>query len=339
MTEYFNHPHRPSLYQDTIELLSVNLLDQNRNLVEELREIASVLRLEFGWHYLLDLTWTITNLGKVEGKRIIDAGAGTGVLQWYLASHGAEVISIDRLNRSNLPVRYRKCFNIRGMRQKDLIPVPHLLLNDLLGRNHPENGGVGRKKTSLSKNLTRFSRDFLDLVVPRSKMMKTRNHLVGFEDVINNSGNICGSVVIYNQDLNNLEDIPPNTIDAVASISALEHNDFDGLVSVIQELTRVLKPGSPIVATLTAAQEEDFWHTPSNGWCFTDNSLREAFNLPQTTPSNYHLYSKYLVKLRGCAELRDNLAEFYSKSDQNGMPWGIWDPQYMPVGVYKVKEK
>ena len=37
------------------------------------------------------------------------------------------------------------------------------------------------------------------------------------------------------------------------------------------------------------------------------------------------------------AELRDNLASFYFRSGDNGMPWGKWDPQYQPVGVCKVK--
>ena len=28
-----------------------------------------------------------------------------------------------------------------------------------------------------------------------------------------------------------------------------------------------------------------------------------------------------------------DLADFYFRSGDNGMPWGNWDPQYMPVGV------
>jgi hypothetical protein len=35
--------------------------------------------------------------------------------------------------------------------------------------------------------------------------------------------------------------------------------------------------------------------------------------------------------------LRDNLASFYGRSGENGMPWGVWDPRYQPVGVCKVK--
>ena len=48
--------------QPRIELLSIALLDQHRPLVEELWRLAGALRLEFGWHYLLDLTWDRVDL-------------------------------------------------------------------------------------------------------------------------------------------------------------------------------------------------------------------------------------------------------------------------------------
>ena len=75
-----------------------------------LKKLARSLGLEFGWHYLLDLAWIIQNLGDVQGKRLIDAGAGTGVLQWYLALEGAEVLSVDRGSRRDLPLRFRRRF-------------------------------------------------------------------------------------------------------------------------------------------------------------------------------------------------------------------------------------
>ena len=91
--------------QEKIEILPVTLLDQQRDTVTELKQLARSLRLDFGWHYLLDLTWIITQLGPVDGKRILDAGAGTGVLQWYLADHGAHVISVDRFSRASKGAR------------------------------------------------------------------------------------------------------------------------------------------------------------------------------------------------------------------------------------------
>ncbi len=87
---------------EKIEILSTRLIDENRFTVESLKKLAKSLGLEFGWHYLLDLTWIIQNLGQVNGLKIMDAGAGTGVMQWYLASQGAEVLSVDRGSRASL---------------------------------------------------------------------------------------------------------------------------------------------------------------------------------------------------------------------------------------------
>ena len=133
-TEQLSEVH----FREVIEILPVSLLDENRLTVEALKQLANSLGLEFGWHYLLDLTWIIQRLGQVAGKFILDAGAGTGMLQWYLASMGAEVLSVDRGSRADLPVRFRKRFNVVGLRQEptpDLIPVNQVLLANL---NNPK---------------------------------------------------------------------------------------------------------------------------------------------------------------------------------------------------------
>jgi SAM-dependent methyltransferase len=146
-----------------------------------------------------------------------------------------------------------------------------------------------------------------------------------------------GKVVIYNQDLGDLADIQDNSLDAVVAVSALEHNSPDGLEKVVVELMRVLKPGGKLLATLCAARDQDWWHEPSKGWCYTDSSLRQIFCLPADLPSNYYRYDELFAALYHCNELRDNLAKFYFHSGDNGMPWGKWNPEYQPVGVCKVK--
>ncbi len=144
-------------------------------------------------------------------------------------------------------------------------------------------------------------------------------------------------MTIYNQDLKNLVDIPDNSLDAVVAISALEHNQPEELTLVVNELLRILKPGAPLLATLTAGSPQDWWHAPSSGWCYTDTSLRRFFQLPIDTPSNYARFDDLLTDLANCNELRDGLARFYFKTGDNGMPWGRWEPQYPPVGVCKIK--
>jgi hypothetical protein len=123
----------------------------------------------------------------------------------------------------------------------------------------------------------------------------------------------------------------------VVAVSSLEHNSPDDLGLVVAELMRVLKPGSPLLASLGAAKNEDWFHKPSKGWCYSAESLRRAFDLSDEISSNYADYDQLMQELTNCTTLQKSLASFYFRSGENGMPWGIWDPQYQPVGVIKIK--
>lgn len=287
----------------SIQLLPVSLLDENRPTVEALKQLAASLGLEFGWHYLLDLTWVIKNLGPLKNKFIMDAGAGTGILQWYLAALGAEVLSVDRGSRAALPVRFRSRYSVVGLRQS---PEPDLLSTGQLFAN--------------------------SLDSPKKILVQARDLLSGL-----GIEKAPGRIIIYNQDLKTLTDVLDNSLDAIVAISALEHNTPDSLPVVVAELMRVLKPGGILLATLCAGRDQDWFHEPSSGWCYTDASLKRLFGLPENADSNYARYDELFEGLRNCAELRDNLAAFYARSGDNGMPWGKWDPQYQPVGVCKIK--
>jgi SAM-dependent methyltransferase len=291
---------------DMIEILPVSLLDRQRQCVNALRRLAQSLSLEFGWHYLLDLTWMLSHLGKVNGRRILDAGAGVGILQWYLAEQGAEVLSVDRESRAHLPLRFRRRYRVEGLRVRDLAPAWQ----------------------ALHYQMVREKKPFRKLAVSGWEVMQAGRTRIPE-----------GRVVIYNQDLKNLADIPSYTMDAVVAVSSLEHNPPAELEEVIAELMRVLKPGGKLLATLGAARNQDWFHKPSQGWCYSEASLRCFFDLPASAPANYDQYDELFNALRECAELRDNLAAFYTHSGNNGMPWGVWDPQYQPVGVCKVKPK
>ena len=300
------------MHSDKIEILSVKLLDEQRPLVDALKQVARPLKLEFGWHYLLDLTWIAKELGSMKGERLMDAGAGMGVMQWYLASRGAEVTSVDRLSRASLPLRFRARYPVRGLRPDDLL-LPGQVLKSQISRQ------AGSHQPATSKSRAVF--EMAEWMVSR----------------LFHQAQDQGRVLIYNQDLSNLIDIKENTFDAIVSVSAMEHNSPEDLLDVVNELLRVLKPGGVLLATLAAVRQQDWFHEPSAGWCYSEASLRRAFRLSSGAPSNYERYDELFAALRDCAELRDNLASFYFRSGENGMPWGKWDPQYQPVGVIKVK--
>lgn len=289
--------------EDKIEILPVSLLDQYQDLVCNLKKLASSLRLEFGWHYLLDLTWIISRLDISKNLQITDAGAGTGILQWYLAEQGVSVLSVDRESRANLPLRFRFRYSVRGKNKEDLEPIYKTILHQA--------GEQG-----LLRSLAGTAREIVSVKSGRQN---------------------SGKVMIYNRDLVDLVDVPSYSQDAVVAVSSLEHNSPRALPEVIKELMRVIKPGGVLLATLGAAREEDWFHEPSKGWCYSDVTLKRIFNLSQDVSTNYEQFDELFSALHDCGELRDNLASFYSNSGDNGMPWGIWNPEYQTVGVCKVK--
>lgn len=292
---------------EKIEILSVHLLDQHRQQVEALKKLAHSLGIGIGWHYLLDWSWILSLLGDVAGKRILDAGAGVGLLQWYLAECGAEVVSVDRNNRSELSLRFRARYRVSGMTHDDLTSPWRVLQKNIQLAQ-----GVKAKVKATIRSLGGVIETFLPKSAP-------------------------GTVIIYNRDLVDMPMIPDNSIDAIVAVSALEHNSTEELSGVVDELRRVLKPGGLLLATLGAALDHDWFHEPSKGWCYTESSLQRLFQLPAETPTNYQLYDELFAALKNCNELRLGLADFYFHSGENGMPWGKWNPQYQSVGVCKRK--
>jgi len=297
--------------RDRIEVLSVPLLNTHRALVEEMRRIGDELHIGLGWHYLLDLSWAAHTLQPSPGQYVMDAGAGAGIMQWWLAAQAVDVLSVDRGSRASLDLRFRDWCPVQGLCPGDLGPLSRPELRDFLPPKLPWYWyrWPGKLRSAL--------------------------HMLMAKQSMPPSGR--GTVTIYNQDLGNMSDIPDASVDAVVSISALEHNELDALRLVVKELMRVIKPGCKLVATMHAAKDCDWFHEPSKGWCYTDATLRDIFALPADCLSNYDQYDELLEMLRDCAELRDNLADFYFKSGNNGMPWGVWDPKYQPVGVVKAK--
>jgi SAM-dependent methyltransferase len=285
----------------------VELLEQNRPIVDSLRQVSRATRVEFGWHYLLDLTWIIAHLDGIPGGRFLDAGAGSGLMQWYLVEHGArEVISADRDSRFDLPLVMRSRYRVQGLRPADLGPAWSVL-----------KGNVGRATGA-------------------GKLTYTLRGLAGLA-LIALPKSFPGRVLIYNQDLACMPEVADDSLDAVVAVSSLEHNTPEGLQGVVAETMRKLKPGGKLLATLCAGKDRDWFHDASQGWCYYEPSLRRLFGLAKDAPSNYARYDELFASLRNCAELRDGLAKMYFQSGDNGMPWGKWDPQYQPVGVCKVK--
>jgi SAM-dependent methyltransferase len=294
---------------DQIHILPVSLLDSEADLKEEFLEISRRLHLELGWHYLLDLTWSADQLSRshIPVAAVLDAGAGTGVMQWWMASQNLSVTSVDRVPR-HFSRRMRGWTRVEG----DVVALPSVRRSALerLANGH---GGSARRRMRAVPGALR------DLALGEPA-----------------AGSV-GRIMVVHADLIDLGFIGTETLDAVVSISSLEHNAIEVLPKVVTELMRVLKPGGRLIATVGAATESDWFHAPSSGWCFTEQSIRSVFGLDEACISNFADHDRLLGQLRGCDELRRDLARFYFRSGANGMPWGRWNPQYQPVGIVKVK--
>jgi SAM-dependent methyltransferase len=290
---------------DAIEILSVSLLQEEKETASRIEKLAQDLRIGLGWHYLLDLTWILARLTPDPVGPVMDAGAGTGIIQWYLCERGRRVLSVDRASRRHLPIRLRSRYRVRGLREEDLEPLPGAIVRELFLHGPPPKA-IARQVRNL---------------VERSLRVVRRQ----------------GEVVLYNQDLRNLADVPDGSVDTVVAVSSLEHNEPHDLELVVEELLRVLRPGGQLIATLGAARAEDWFHTPSRGWCYTEQTLRRVFGIGPSVMTNYDQFDALFQRLRDSEQLRRNLADFYYRSGENGMPWGVWDPLYQPVGIRKVK--
>jgi ubiquinone/menaquinone biosynthesis C-methylase UbiE len=293
---------------DRLELLSVDLLEQHSDLVESIRGRANDFGIQLGWHYDLDLAWIASQIEDPTGMRILDAGGGTGVLQWWLADHGAEIVSVDRHDRSDLSGRYRLRYRVDGLRPSDLDPAWRVVWRRL--RQGDKSVGY-RLGGALRAGLTGIFGPF----VPKA----------------------AGRITLYKHSLETMPELEDESFDAVVSVSALEHNDPLLIPLVVDELMRVLRPGGTLLATLSAARDDDWYHEPSQGWCLTETTLRSAFSMPPDTTTNFSKYDSLFAKLRNSQVLRERLAPMFFDSGDSGMPWGVWDPQYQSVGIRRHK--
>jgi ubiquinone/menaquinone biosynthesis C-methylase UbiE len=282
---------------NAIELLSPELIRNKPELTALVTEAQETLNHPFGWHYLLDYIWILDRARTLPpGSLILDAGAGQGMLQVLLARMGHRVISTDFSPRVPRPIYAEHCSIVTAHSGDELDPdyVRHMYAA-YPGRTPPP---------------VRLAPDDITRLFAEEK----------------------ADIVYYTADIGHMPQVPDHCLDAVVSISALEHNDHAGVRRAVAELERTLKPGAPMWITVSAARDQDWFHEPSKGWCFSEKSLVELFGLGEPE-SNFADYDRIFALLTEGEGLKERLAPFYFTSGNNGMPWGVWNPQYQPVGV------
>ena len=275
------------------------------------RFLETTGRAEIGWHYITDLTWIYSRVKNwPRTHRILDAGGGSGPLQFLLAELGFHVTNIDMVLPDPATAheeRYR-------LTRRRLVHVT-------------ETGYAGHLRrfmfpdaTSRLKRIYRATRAMLRRARGgRSRLdAGARDPSVGTIEWI--VGNLC-----------DLREIPEGTFDAVVSLSALEHIPVEQLGDALSELARVSKPDAGWAVTTSGTEQAATWlHGPSQGWCYSLADLKDRFGAVGARPQDP---AEMLERYRGCTYLREHLAAFYRRTERCGMPWGIWDPRYIPVGL------
>lgn len=309
-----------------IELLDIALLEDREKLCL-IDRWKKVLDLEIGWHYDLDIIWAlreVERLGLKKGALVMDAGAGNGLLQFLLAASGYDVLSVDFAERK-APSAAKRIF--------ELVEEEHDTgTDDNPYRNFIKHNraGFGARKAarwlrSPVKAAGAASRKALRFIDPDL-----------INEVLSSRKRSYGKVRYVKGDFKDLLKIESNSVDCLVSISALEHNGFDSIRQSVGEFTRVLKRGSAMAITISAARDADWYFKPCEGWCLSARTIRDLFGMGDC-PSNFGRYDELFAKLKGAREIEARISRHYRMSGENGLPWGVYDPKYQPVGVFKRK--
>jgi SAM-dependent methyltransferase len=325
-----------------IEIFSLKLFDILKEEINIVERLKKDLNANIGWHYHLDIAWIIREISMLpKGSLILDAGAGIGLLQFILSDLGYNVISIDYSDRV-FPAQYVERY--KG--------IMHYLNNQEKTFDNPYVRHLKYVYPTTKK------RKLLDISKISRLFKKQKAHCMGIDAMATieknkfiPSGNIAANIItdkafnrrgrifLYKCDLKHMPLLPDDFVDAVVSVSALEHNDHEDFNKCIDEILRVTKHSGRIAVTVSASQSDDWFHKPSKGWCYSESSIKRLFRLCQTVSSNFLRKDELFEELKKeDNELHKRLAPFYYKSGDNGMPWGKWDPKYQPVGILKINK-
>jgi len=275
------------------------------------RFLEATGRTEIGWHYITDIAWIYSRVKSwPRTHRIVDAGGGSGPLQFLLAELGFQVTNIDmvlpepaaaHVERYRLTQRRLSHFEetgYAGFLRRLAVPDAKSRLKQVYRAMRTRMRRLQRQRSCVDPGARDPSVGTIEWIV----------------------GNLC-----------DLREIPDRTFDAVVSLSAIEHIPIEQLGTALGELARVSKPEAAWAVTTSGTEQAATWlHGPSQGWCYSVVDLRDRFGAVGARDQDP---AEMLERYRRSAYLREHLADFYRRTERCGMPWGIWDPRYIPVGL------
>ena len=278
-------------------------------------------RTQIGWHYITDITWIYSHVKDwPRDCKVLDAGGGGGPVQFLSAELGFNVTNID-LNLNKPGFAYQKRYQ-----------CTYEALPSFENTNYKAflNGSDNKEqylKTAI-KNMIKQSMPY--------KWWSAKRYIEKHEQwrkVSPLTTDRTGRLKWFKGNLCNIPEVSENTFDAVVSLSAIEHIPLENLKTAFDEIKRVVKPNARWAVTMSGTEKSETWfHEPSQGNCFSSTDIGDIFEAISKGEQNP---IEILQKYQNNSYLKENIAKFYFKSGKYGMPWGKWNPKYIPVGIFK----
>lgn len=306
-----------------IEGLSIELLNDAKAL-GEIDKWLSVMNRPNGWHYDLDHIWVLQKLEEYNikpGATILDAGAGYGILQYILAARGYNVISLDFSPRS-VPKEANGIFTIVGDGDVS-IEYDHPYMHFMSYSKK-----FGERFKSFSNKLHNVTA--IEFV---QKLKKLGLHLLHSQKT-KGYPNKYKNIRFLRAPFHKIP-LESESIDAVVSISAIEHADINIFNENIYELTRVIKCGGGMFMTTGATTESaNTYNNDVRGWCFSTDWLAERMGIGYPAIEADKIISEIIQSQR----VKDRLDPYYwarkgsmfHKKNMTNLP-------YYPIGLVFLK--
>lgn len=302
---------------DSIELLSEALIDQHRDLALEVLGASSKLGLTLGWHYVLDLIWLLRELDVPAGATVLDAGAGWGLAQFLLADRGLRVISVDMSARQPR-AEFEHLYNFECI--GDGAAIRHRYLE--------------RARPGLKASLD------LALATPLGELPGKILRRLGLSRATRAPKRPPRAdkptITLYHAALESLGELADQSVDAVVSVSALEHNAPADIAPIMSELERVARRGAPLLLTLSASRQQGEFHAASHSYLQNAAGFMDTYGLVEPR-SNFDRFDEIAAAMKAPRYLERWLSHTYDDGVNNGMPGRVWAPAYLPVALRKTR--